>query len=99
MSGAAPGDVRAATVRVELPAALLRLFPGTPRALDLPAASVAEVMAALELRFPGMRDRLCNSTPRIRRHITVFVGGARAALATRLAPGAEVLIMTAISGG
>jgi sulfur-carrier protein len=86
-------------IRVVLPAALLRLFPAAPRELDLAASSVAEVMAGLDLRWPGMRDRLCDSTPRIRRHITVFVAGERAGLETRLAPGAEVLIMTAISGG
>ena len=53
----------------------------------------------LDARWPGMRDRLCDSRPRIRRHINVFVAGERATLATRLAPGAEVIIMTAISGG
>ena len=46
-----------------------------------------------------MRDRLCDSTPRIRRHINVFVEGERATLGTRLAPGMEVFVMTAISGG
>jgi molybdopterin converting factor small subunit len=46
-----------------------------------------------------MRDRLCDSRPRIRRHINVFVNGERATLKTPLAPGAEVIVMTAISGG
>jgi molybdopterin synthase sulfur carrier subunit len=57
------------------------------------------VIDALDRRWPGMRDRLCDSTPRIRRHINVFVAGERANLETRLAPGTEVIIMTAISGG
>jgi molybdopterin converting factor small subunit len=35
----------------------------------------------------------------VRRHINIFVGGERATLETPLAPGAEVFIMTAISGG
>ncbi|HUA77633.1 MAG TPA: MoaD/ThiS family protein [Acetobacteraceae bacterium] len=77
----------------------MKLFPGAPRELELAAADVAGVMAALDMRWPGMRDRLCDSTPRIRRHITVFVAGERARLETPLPPGAEVLIMTAISGG
>ena len=42
---------------------------------------------------------MCDSTPRIRRHINIFVDGERATLDTRLAPGAEVMVMTAISGG
>jgi hypothetical protein len=46
-----------------------------------------------------MRDRLCDSTPAVRRHINVFVDGERATLETRIAPGTDVFIMTAISGG
>jgi molybdopterin synthase sulfur carrier subunit len=54
---------------------------------------------ALDFRWPGMRDCLCDSTPAIRRHINVFVAGKRANLATPLAAGADVFILTAISGG
>lgn len=87
------------TVTVTLPAALLPLFPGAPRQLAVEAATVDEVMDALEARWPGMRDRLCDSRPAIRRHINVFVEGRRATLATKLAPDAEVFILTAVSGG
>jgi len=86
-------------VVVMLPAALVALFPGCERHVDLSAASVGTAIDALNARWPGMRDRICDSTPRIRRHINVFVAGERATLQTRLTPGAEVLIMTAISGG
>jgi len=86
-------------VRVLLPDALVKLFPGAAREVEFAAATVGEVMAGLDARWPGMRDRLCDSTPGIRRHIRVFVAGERAGLSTRLSPGAEVLIMTAISGG
>ena len=54
---------------------------------------------ALDARWPGMRDRLCDSTPRIRRHINVFVDGERASLETRLAAGARVFVIPAITGG
>ena len=46
-----------------------------------------------------MRDCLCDSTPAIRRHINIFVEGKRATVATRLVAGADVFILTAISGG
>lgn len=88
-----------ASVHISLPAALVALFPGAPRELELNAGSIAEALAELDQRFPGMRDRLADSTPRIRRHINIFVDGERAGLETKLAPGAEVLVMTAISGG
>jgi molybdopterin converting factor small subunit len=65
----------------------------------LPAGSVAEVLDALDARWPGMRDRLADSRPAIRRHIQLFVDGARAGLETPLRPGADVVFLTAVSGG
>jgi molybdopterin converting factor small subunit len=91
--------VNAGGVHLTLPPALATLFPGAPRELTLAAATVAELLAALDARWPGMRDRLCDSSPAIRRHINVFVDGERATLSTQLRPGAEVFIATAISGG
>lgn len=86
-------------VTVTLPPPLLRLFPGAERRLELPAHSVAEVVDALEARWPGMRDRLCDPSPRLRRQINVFVDGRKVDLATSLADGAEVVILLAIVGG
>jgi molybdopterin synthase sulfur carrier subunit len=86
-------------VVVLLPPALLRLFPGCPATHTVPATTVAELVDALDSRWPGLRDRLCDSTPAVRRHINIFVDGERAMLQTRLAPSAEIFIMTAISGG
>ncbi|MCC7283274.1 MAG: MoaD/ThiS family protein [Acetobacteraceae bacterium] len=87
------------SVQVTIPAALCALFPGAPREIALAAATVAEAMAALDARWPGMQARLCDSRPAIRRHINVFVDGERAGLETALRPGAELVVMTAISGG
>lgn len=92
-------DLASPQVAVVLPAVLVNLFPGAVRQLSLPASSVRELIDALDARWPGMRDRICDSTPAIRRHINVFVEAERAKLDTRLAPGTEVIIMTAISGG
>ena len=88
-----------ATVTVVLPAALVRLFPGSAPEVELAAASVNELLDALDARWPGMRDRLCDSTPAIRRHLRVFVNGERATLDSRLPHGAEVFVLTAMSGG
>ncbi len=86
-------------VAVLLPDALVRLFPGAPRQTAVAAGTVAEAIAALDRRWPGMADRLCDSTPAIRRHLKVFVDGERAQLRTALPPGCEMLVMTAVSGG
>jgi molybdopterin converting factor small subunit len=86
-------------VVVVLPTALVRLFPGCKPEATISAATVGQMIDALEARWPGMRDRLCDSSPRVRRHINIFVEGERANLETPLLPGTEVFIMTAISGG
>jgi molybdopterin converting factor small subunit len=93
----AGGDGRPATVR--LPAALVALFPDAPRVVALPAGTVAELIDALDARWPGMGDRLRDSRPAVRRHIRVFVNGERADLDGVAPPGADVHILTAISGG
>src|SRR3546814_12317391 len=80
------------TVTVLLPTPLLNLFPGSMRRVEVTAATVGEVMDALDARWPGMRDRLCDSRPAIRRHINVFVDAARATLDPPLSPGTEVQI-------
>jgi len=94
-----PAEASPARVRVRLPGALVDLFPGAPRSLDIDAATVRDMIEELNRRWPGMRDRLCDTTPAVRRHINIFIDGERARLETRLPPGAEVFILTAISGG
>jgi molybdopterin converting factor small subunit len=92
-------DIAAVGVSVTLPPALLALFPGAPMVQTLPAADVVALLAALDARWPGMRDRLADSRPAIRRHIQLFVDGQRAGLETPLRPGADVVFLTAVSGG
>ena len=89
----------ASTVTVTLAGALTYLFPGAPRRLAVTAASVREMIEALDADWPGMRDRIVDSTPAIRRHMNIFVDGKRAALDTPLKPGTSVFVLTAISGG
>ena len=94
-----PSATTPALVRVRLPAHLMNLFQSTERRIELSVTTVDEMLSALDARWPGMRDRICDSTPAIRRHINVFVNGRRASLDTRLAPGTDVFILTAVSGG
>jgi hypothetical protein len=75
------------------------MFPSAERRVEVSAKTVDEMIDALDSRWPGMRDCICDSTPAIRRHINIFVEGKRATLATRLVVGADVFIVTAISGG
>lgn len=84
---------------MSLPAALTALFPGCPREARMRASSVGEAIATLDESWPGLRGRLCDDRPSLRRHIRVFVRGEIAALETPLASGDQVFVITAISGG
>lgn len=86
-------------VTVTLSRALVDLFPGAPHRLDLAARTVDDLINALDERHPGMADRIRDETPAIRRHLNVFVDGEKAHLATPLAAGSQVYILTAMSGG
>ena len=86
-------------VSVRLPTTLPLVFSGLPRQLELEAATVGDAIACLEERWPGLRDRLCEPGPSLRRHIHVYVDGTRADLGTPLAPASRVDVIAAISGG
>jgi len=84
---------------VHLPATLPPLFAGLPRRLDIDAGTVDEVITSLDTQWPGLRDRLCEPGPGLRRHINVYVDRERADLMTPLAAGSRVDVIAAISGG
>jgi sulfur-carrier protein len=84
---------------VRLPSTLPLVFSDLPRELELDATTVEDVITRLEERWPGLRDRLCEPGPSLRRHINAYVDGKRAELATELAAGSRVDVIAAISGG
>jgi molybdopterin synthase sulfur carrier subunit len=84
---------------VVLPTALMRLFPGCERESAVMAGTVGAMIDALDVRWPGMRDRLCDSRPQVRRHINIFVEGERATLETPLIAVMMYTSAPATSGG
>lgn len=82
---------------------LRRFFPALSRAEDVPGATVREVLAELDRRYPGFALYVVDETGRLRRHVNVFVRGEpicdREALSDALAPGDEVFVVQALSGG
>ena len=84
---------------LHLPRTLTPLFSDLPRKVHVDAPNVAEAIAELEARWPGVRDRLCDPGPVLRQHIHVYVDQERAALDTPLDPGSQVIVVAAISGG
>ena len=86
-------------IDVRLSPLLLRLFPDAQARLDIEARNICELIDALDARWPGMGDCIRDSSPAVRRHVSIFVDGRRATLDTKLPPGTDVFILTAISGG
>jgi sulfur-carrier protein len=84
---------------VHLPSTLSPLFPGLPRTVDVPAGTVREVIDHLEREWPGIRDRLCEPGPTLRRHIHVYVDRERAKIDTPVAEQSRIDVIAAISGG
>jgi len=84
---------------VHLPRSLVALFPDCPRTMESTGPTVAALVADLDRRVPGLANRVLDSGPSLRRHLNVFVAGERAGLDTPVPPGAEVLIIPAVSGG
>jgi len=84
---------------LQLPPTLTPLFDGLPRRVEVDAATVADALAELEERWPGLRDRLCEPGPALRQHIHVYVDRERAELETKLEPRSRVHVVAAISGG
>jgi molybdopterin synthase sulfur carrier subunit len=84
---------------IHLPSTLPPLFPGLPRHVEVDAATVGEAIGHLDESWPGLRERLCEPGPELRRHIHVYVDRERAELATPIDQRSRVDVITAISGG
>jgi molybdopterin synthase sulfur carrier subunit len=85
------------TVRIASP---LRSYTNGASSVAAAGRTVADVLADLEARFPGMRFRMIDEQDRIRRHVRVFVNDREAAtLAEPVATGDQVHVVCALSGG
>ena len=93
---------RATTITVSIPTPLRDCCAGAAE-LAFPAANLQAVLAELERRYPKLHRSICDETGAVRRHINLFVKihhmRDRDGLATQLAAGDIVTIMTAVSGG
>lgn len=68
--------------------------------VEAEGATLAEVLSALDLRYPGLRFRIIDEQDAIRKHIRIFVNDAQVqALRTPLQSGDEIHIILALSGG
>lgn len=84
---------------VVLPRSLIVLFPGAERRVEAEGTTVAQLIDALDRRWPGVRDRLCQRSDALREFINVYVDSQPADLATPVGPASTVHILPAVAGG
>ena len=87
--------------RVTFTSNLRRLVDCPPA--EVPGSTVGEVLEAVFARTPLLRGYIVDDQGALRRHVVVFVGGEavrdRVRLTDPVAPGAEIAVMQALSGG
>jgi molybdopterin synthase sulfur carrier subunit len=81
----------------------LRVYCGGASQLSLAAGSVRTALEELERTHPALYTNVCDETGAVRRHLGVFVNRShvrdREGLETPLAPGDDLIILPAVSGG
>ncbi len=86
-------------MRVLVPSPLFS-YTGGQRTIDAQGDSIAQLLDALDARYPGLRHRIVDEQDRIRRHIRFFVNGEMiVGLDHALQAHDEVMIVAALSGG
>ena len=89
-----------ATVRIPSP---LRRLTGNQAKVQIGGGTISELVAALDKRFPGLKDRLVDETGDIKRFVNVFVNGEEIrtlqGAATPIKDADEVSIIPAMAGG
>jgi sulfur-carrier protein len=85
------------TVRIASP---LRSYTAGAATLAARGGTLAEVLAHLDARCPGIRFRMIDEQDRIRPHMRLFVNSSEArALSAAVRAGDTVHIVCALSGG
>ena len=87
---------------VKFTRSLDRFFPDLAD-VTVEADTVADVVAAVDARFPGLASYIVDERGALRRHVNIFVGEDlihdRDALSDPVKPDSRVFIFQALSGG
>lgn len=88
------------SIRIPTP---LRKLTNNEEVVQADGATVGELLAALDGRYPGLRERICDESGAVRRFVNVFVNDEDIRFledqATAVGAKDEVSIVPAIAGG
>ena len=88
-------------VKVRIPTPLQKLTGQGE--VQVQAANIKELVAALEKNYPGIKDRICDESGKIRRFVNVYLNEEDIRFLnqeqTPLKDGDEISIVPAIAGG
>ena len=86
-------------MKVSIPTPL-RSYTAEAALVEAQGATVGELLADLDQRYPGIRFRMIDEQDAIRQHVKIFVNRERVVgLESPLSPRDEVQILQALSGG
>jgi sulfur-carrier protein len=86
-------------IAVLIPSQLTAYTDGATR-VQADGATVEAALDDLDQRYPGLKFRVIDEQDRVRRHVRLFVGRDETRDIRRpLAPGDELMIFGALSGG
>ncbi len=89
------------TIKVRVPTPLQKLT-GQPE-VKVEAENVKGLIAQLEKNYPGIKDRICDETGKIRRFVNIYLNEEDIRFLekeeTSLKDGDEISIVPAIAGG
>lgn len=75
-------------------------YTGGRARVEASGETLEQLLGDLDRQFPGLSFRVVDEQGALREHVRFFAGGRRVwGLKEALEPGAEVLILAALSGG
>jgi molybdopterin synthase sulfur carrier subunit len=89
-------------VSVRIPT-ILRAYTGGAAKVDAEAGTLREVLAGLDVSYPGIGGRILDDAGKLRRFVNVYVGDEDVRLAqgldTPVPAGVQVSVIPAVAGG
>ena len=89
-------------VKVRIPTPLRKLTDGSPE-VSVDGSTVIEVLDALERKYPGVKERICEGDGTLRKFVNLYLNDEdirfKENMKTRVKDNDELSIVPAIAGG